>query len=189
MRVLIAHNRYRNPGGEERHVDLLQEALLNVGIDARRFERLSAELDTSRRKRLVAGLALTYRPGGGGIGHTLDEWRPDIVHFHNVWPLLTPAALRIARLKGAATVLTVHNYRFACPGGTLLRNGSLHHSCIDGSSLACALRNPRGALAESIAYGLALELQRRLGFLERWVDAFVAPSEFVGRMLVRAGLP
>src|SRR5581483_113566 len=52
-----------------------------------------------------------------------------------------------------------------------------------------ALRNPRGGFGESLAYGVALEVQRRLRMLDRWVDAFVSPSEFVARMLVRAGLP
>jgi glycosyltransferase involved in cell wall biosynthesis len=113
----------------------------------------------------------------------------DVVHFHNLMPLLTPAAFRAAKHSGAAVVWTVHNYRFACAAGTLLRAGRAHDDCIDGSSLACGLRNSRGSLAESAAYGLALEVQRRLRLLARWVDAFVTPSTFVARMLVRAGNP
>jgi glycosyltransferase involved in cell wall biosynthesis len=189
MRVLIAHNRYRLPGGEERHIDLLEEGLLEAGVEVRRFERHSSELDASSAKRAAAALALAYRPGGGGIARVVEDWRPDVVHFHNLWPLLTPAALRLARRRGAAVVLTAHNYRFACPGGTLLRDGVVHDDCVRGSSLLCGLRNPRGGLAESVSYGVALELQRRLRMLTRWVDAFIAPSAFMGRMLIRSGLP
>ena len=119
----------------------------------------------------------------------IEEWKPDVVHFHNIWPLLTPSALRIAKRRNAAVLLTAHNYRFACPGGMLLRDGAVHQDCIEGSSLVCALRNPRNSFAESLAYGIALEVQRRLRMLERWVDAFVAPSTFMAQMLVRAGLP
>ncbi len=115
--------------------------------------------------------------------------RPDVVHFHNVFPLLTPAAIAEAHRYGASVVLTVHNYRFACPAGTLLRNGQIHEDCIEGSSLLCGLRNSRGLWSESIAYGVALEIQRRLRFLHRWVDAYVAPSHFVATMLGRAGYP
>ena len=111
------------------------------------------------------------------------------MHFHNVFPLLTPAAIREARRYGAAVVLTIHNYRFACPAGTLLRNGRIHEDCIEGSSLMCGMRNARGVWSESIAYGIALEIQRRLRMLQRWVDAYVAPSRFVARMLQRAGYP
>jgi glycosyltransferase involved in cell wall biosynthesis len=65
----------------------------------------------------------------------------------------------------------------------------VHDDCIVGSSLACGLRNSRGSRAESVAYGIALELQRRLRLIERWVDAYVAPSRFIARTLVRAGYP
>lgn len=189
MRVLIAHNRYRFAGGEERYVDLLEAGLTDAGVTVRRFERDSADLAGSTWSRAVAGVSLAYRPGGGGIVRALTESRPDVVHFNNIWPLLTPAALRLARRRGAAVVLTVHNYRFACPSGTLYGHGHPHDACVEGSSLLCSLKNRRDGLAESLAYGIAVEAQRRLKMLERWVDAFVAPSQFVQRMLIRAGLP
>ncbi len=195
MRVLIAHNRYTMAGGEERHVELLERGLRDEGVEVRRFEPDSAELVSSLPKRVAAGVSLAYRPGGGGIASALDRWKPDVVHFHNIWPLLTPAALRLARRKGAAVVLTLHNYRFACPGGTCpssdqpLDGGSLNTSCIQGSAILCALRhNPRHAFLQSCAYGVAVEAQRRLHLMDRWADAFIAPSEFVGHMFGLAGL-
>src|SRR5262249_19186884 len=112
----------------------------------------------------------------------------DVVHFHNFWPILTPAALRGAREAGAGVVLTVHNFRFACPFGTLLRRGEVHDDCLDGSSLACGLRGASEHGLQAVAYGLALEVHRRLGWLERWVDAYITPAEFVRGALVRAGL-
>lgn len=189
MRTLLAHNRYRSPGGEERHVELLEAGLLQAGVAVRRFERSSTTIEGSAIRRIAAGMMLAYRPGAGGIRPILREWNPSVVHFHNLWPLLTPSALRAAHRSGAAVVLTVHNYRFACPAGTLLRSRGVHEDCIDGSSLRCALRSARESPFESFAYGVALEVQRRLRMLARWVDAFVSPSKFVGDMLVRSGIP
>jgi glycosyltransferase involved in cell wall biosynthesis len=135
-------------------------------------------------------LTLSYRPAGARVlQDVLAETTPDVVHFHNILPLLTPAAVRAAQRYGSRVVLTVHNYRFACPTGTLLRNGQIHEDCIEGSSLLCGLRNSRGSWGESVAYGVALEAQRRLRLLHRWVDAYVTPSAFVAMMLVRAGYP
>ena len=189
VRVLLVHNRYRFPGGEERHVDLLEKWLPYAGVDVRRFEVASPE-ELSLRDRVTLGLTLTYRPKGARIlREALAQHRPDVVHFHNVFPLLTPAALQEARRYGAAVVLTIHNYRFACPAGTLVRNGRIHEDCIEGSSLWCGLRNSRGVWSESIAYGIAIELQRRLRLLHRLVDAYVTPSAFVATMLGRAGYP
>jgi glycosyltransferase involved in cell wall biosynthesis len=189
VRVLLAHNRYRLAGGEERHVDLLERGLGEAGVDVRRFERASPS-DPSRLRRIGLGLGLTYRPAAGReIGRFLDEWPADVVHVHNLLPLLTPSVLRAARHRGAIVVLTAHNYRLFCPAGTLVRDGVVHDGCVEGSSLRCGLSGARGSRVEGAAYGLALELQRRLRLVERWVDAFVAPSEFVARLLVRAGLP
>jgi glycosyltransferase involved in cell wall biosynthesis len=188
MRVLIAHGEYRARGGEERHVELLEEGLRAAGADVAVYRRGPVAESLGAKLRLGAGLA--YRPSAGReLARELDRRPADVVHFHNLVPLLTPAALRAAKRSGAAVVWTVHNYRFACPAGTLLRNGVSHDDCIEGSSLACGLRNARGSLTESAVYGGALEIQRRLRLLERWVDAYVAPSAFVARMLVRAGYP
>lgn len=195
MRVLIAHNRYRERGGEDRHVDLLERGLRDAGVESRRFEPASSALERSRARRVRAGALLAYDPAAAGIGRELRGWRPQVVHFHNLWPLLTPAALRQARRTGARVVLTAHNCRFACPGGTcparVSRPGGdvLENQCLSGSSLRCAIRNdPRDARAESLVYGFALEVQRRLRMLASWVDAFISPSRYVAAMLEQIGV-
>lgn len=190
MRVLLAHNRYREPGGEERHVELLRQALPAHGVEVRMYEQDSDAIGGSLAARAVTAAQLTYRPAAAReLDPILRDWRPDVVHFHNLMPLLTPAALRAAKRSGAAVVLTAHNYRLVCPAGTLLRNGAVHDDCVEGSSLACGLRNARGSWPESVAYGTAIELQRRLGLVRRYVDAYVAPSRFLARILARGGYP
>jgi glycosyltransferase involved in cell wall biosynthesis len=120
---LLSHNRYRRAGGEERHVALLDQGLREAGVDVRCYERCSPERP-SAVGRVALATGMTYRPSAARLlGYVLSEWRPDVVHFHNLLPLLTPAALREAKRSGAAVVLTLHNYRFACPAGTLVRRG------------------------------------------------------------------
>jgi glycosyltransferase involved in cell wall biosynthesis len=190
MRVLIAHNRYRHAGGEERHVGLLEEGLSRQGHSVRLLVRDSAGLSDSPSARARAGLTMAYSPAARtAVRRAAEEWKADVVHFHNISPLLTPAALRGARDAGAAVVLTLHNYRFACASGTLTRNGRVHSDCLTRSPLVCALRNPRDNWVESLAYGVALEVQRRFRLLARWADAFVAPSRFLAAAAVAAGLP
>jgi glycosyltransferase involved in cell wall biosynthesis len=190
VRVLIAHDRYRQFGGEERHLDLLEEGLGEAGVEVRRFEKASGDAGDTIASRLAVGVGMTYRPSSArAIREVLQAWRPDVVHVHNLFPLLTPSILREAKRHGAAVVLTAHNFRLFCPAGTLVRRGETHEDCIEGSSLGCGLRKARSSWAESVAYGVAIELQRRLRLVERWVDAFVTPSAFLGRLLLRAGLP
>jgi glycosyltransferase involved in cell wall biosynthesis len=188
MKVVLAHNRYRLAGGEERHVDLLANALSSSGIEVERFEKDSATIARRFLPKLKVATGLAYRPAvHREFSRWLDDNGADVVHFHNIWPLLTPAALRAAKTR-ARVALTVHNYRFACAAGTLLSRNRTHDVCIDRSSLACALRNPRGSWSESLAYGLALEVQRRASMLERWTDVLVTPSAFAAGVLIRAGI-
>ena len=188
MRVLLAHNRYRVAGGEERHLDLLEAGLQGAGAEVARFEVSSTE-PGSRLARLRVGAGMIYRSSSArAIARAIDDFRPDIVHAHNILPLLSPSVLREARNR-AKVVMTVHNYRLVCPSGTLVRRGRVHDDCVTGSSLLCGLRGARTPWAESIAYGLAIEIHRRLRLVERSVDALVTPSEAVAGVLLKAGFP
>lgn len=191
MNVLMAHGAYRFPGGEERHVELLTAGLRQAGARVTRWD-VGAVKDGSglvSLTRLAGGMV--WRPGSSRAAHAaVQSANASIAHFHNLLPVLTPAALHGAKRAGAAVVLTVHNYRLFCPGGTLTDARGIHSDCIEGSSLACALRrNPRRSRAESAVYGVAIELHRRLRLVERYVDTYVAVSRYLADVLVRAGFP
>lgn len=184
------HNRYRLPGGEERHIEWLHAGLTGLGVESSTLVLDSNGFASSRLGRVRAGLEMTYRPAGGrAVGMAMAYSKPDVVHFHNIYPLLTPAAVRTAKMAGARVVLTAHNFRLVCPGGTLLRGGEIHDDCVRRSSLVCGLRNSRGRRSESIAYGIALEIQRRFRWLHRWVDTFIVPCVFVRDVLIDGGYP
>ncbi len=191
MKVLLVHNAYRDRGGEERHLDLLEQGLQAVGVSTRRFvvdSRELAEYGVGARAR-TAGLMAFNPRAARAIQPTLEEWRPDIVHAHNLFPVLTPSVLRATRRMGVATILTAHNYRLFCPAGTLTRRGVVHSDCIRGSSFLCGVRGARPTLPESLAYGVAVALQRRLKLSLRWTNAIVTPSRALRETLISAGFP
>lgn len=186
--MTVAHSRYRHPGGEERHIDLLIAELQRTGHSIERIETDAREV--AWRQRIGLATTLAYRPSAGRMVTRRLQRRPaDVVHFHNITPHLTTAALRAAKSSGAHVVLTLHNFRFACPAGTLLRRGRRHDDCVRGSSLVCGLRGAREPWLESVAYGAAIEVQRRLGLLTRWVDAFVTPASHLRDTFIRSGGP
>src|SRR4051794_19801527 len=112
LRTLLAHNRYRFVGGEERHVELLRQYLPAAGVEVDRFEVDSGSIRDSLAARVRVAAGLAYRPSGGrAIAEAIARTQPDVVHFHNITPLLTSAALRAAKRSGAAVVLTIPNFR------------------------------------------------------------------------------
>jgi glycosyltransferase involved in cell wall biosynthesis len=139
LRVLVVHNRYRSsaPSGENRVVDRERAALVGVGHEVIRFERDSDEIEgwSLARKAALPGRMLWSREASRDLRAVLAERRPDVVHVHNTFPLLSPAVLYACRDAAVPVVLTLHNYRLLCTSRNFLRDGAVCHDCVDGSAV------------------------------------------------------
>jgi glycosyltransferase involved in cell wall biosynthesis len=115
----------------------------------------------------------------------------DLVHFHNTFPLISPAGYYAARAANVPVVQTLHNYRLICPAGTLLRDGAVCEECIDHASLLPAVVHGcyRGSRPATAAVAAMLAIHRAGGTWRRTVDAYIAPSEFTRTKLIAGGLP
>ena len=179
MSVLLLHNRYRIPGGEERAVADLQRLIPeHLGVPATVLERDSGALRTAS-----AGLGLLR--GGlwpSEVAAAVRRTGATIVHAHNVNPSLGWRALEAARWEGARVVLHLHNYRLVCAVGTCFTRGEDCTRCRGRNTLPGVRLNCRGGpRAEALAYGAGLAAwQERLA---AQVDAFVVPSAFALRRL------
>lgn len=123
------------------------------------------------------------------VRRLVQEQRPDVVHCHNLFPALSPAALRVAGEAGAAVVMTLHNYRLACLPATLLRDGRVCEDCVAKVPWRGVVhRCYRDSAGGSAALATSLALHRAIGSFRR-VDRFLAVSEFVRGKHVQAGLP
>lgn len=137
MRVLIAHVRYRQPGGEDTVFEAEAELLRRAGHEVSTLDLSSAEFD---RLRPLTRLAIATHYADHNYGRQLMEaaierFQPDVVHFHNLYPLLGTGAIAEAQRDGCATVQTVHNYRLSCLNGLHfhLRKGRVCEDCSPGS--------------------------------------------------------
>jgi glycosyltransferase involved in cell wall biosynthesis len=183
MRVLLLHNRYRHEGGEERALALQVRALERRGVEHRLLERRSA--DTSRTR---AALALVR--GGddeAAIAAAVRDLPADVVHVHNMQPLVGPRGLAAARAAGARVVLHLHNARLFCAIGVAARDGGPCFRCHGRNTLPGLALNCRGSLPEAVAYATGLALHQPLA-LES-VDRFVAPSRWAAGQLALLGVP
>jgi glycosyltransferase involved in cell wall biosynthesis len=182
-RVLVAHNRYRIEGGEERSVDLQLRALEAAGVDCSLFERRSADVGR-------AGAARALFRGGHRpqeLAAAVRETGATVVHAHNTLPLIGPAGLAAARDAGAKVVMHLHNVRIFCATGFGERDGAPCQRCRGRNTLPGLVLNCRKSLPEAIAY--AEGLARHQPLLLRSVDRFVAPSAAARDELAARGLP
>ncbi len=183
MRVLVVHNRYRVQGGEERAVELQLAALRRAGVAHALLER-----DSGEASRLTAARALLR--GGGDeedVTAAVHELGADVVHVHNMLPLLGPRALAAGREAGAKVVLQLHNLRLFCAIGVAARDGGPCFRCHHRRTLPGLMLNCRGSLPEAAVYAVALA-RYQPDVLEA-VDRFLVPSRYAAGQVVELGLP
>ncbi len=134
MKVLMIHNRYRSdsPSGENRVVDQESEALTQAGHEVRHFERESDDIDgfSLREKAAIPGQVVWSPSAAREIGQVLSSFKPDVVHLHNLFPMISPSVLHSCRRHLVPVVVTFHNYRQICPSGSLFRDGQICHDCV-----------------------------------------------------------
>jgi glycosyltransferase involved in cell wall biosynthesis len=192
VRVLVAHNRYRSdaPSGENRLVEAEVALLRDGGVEVVELMTDSDTITPGLRGVLRAAPGPVYSPSG--VHHftrMLQETRPDVVHLHNVFPLISPYVVRVAARAGVPVVQTVHNYRHGCVNGLHLRDG---HTCTDclGSRLglpAVLHGCYRGSRMQTLPMTIGQNVHR--GTWRDDVTRFLALTLFARDKLVETGIP
>jgi glycosyltransferase involved in cell wall biosynthesis len=192
MRVLVVHNRYRSeqPSGENNVVDAEVALLHRGGVKVGRFERQSDDIASMSlpHKALVPLRVPWNRAVRAELATRLRVERPDVVHVHNTFPLLSPSVLAACADARVPVVATLHNYGLVCPPGTLYRDGHVCTDCVGGAPVP-AVRHGcyRGSAVATLPMAVNLVANRH-----RWqtgVTRFFCISDAQRRLLVDAGLP
>jgi glycosyltransferase involved in cell wall biosynthesis len=186
----MVHNAYGTYSGEEAVVDGVRRLLEAHGHRLTTLARSSEEIPRMALGKVRAFWRGIYSPASRRqMRDLLRAERPDVVHVHNVFPLISPSILPECRAQGVPVVMTVHNFRLVCPNGLFMTRGRPCEKCSGGREYWCVLRNCEGSLLKSLGYAArnAVARRRRL-FLDN-VTAYAALTEFQRGRLIREGFP
>jgi hypothetical protein len=190
MRQLLVHNRYQQPGGEDAVFEAEAALLQRHGHDVEQWVEDNREIPTTPTARLAAHTVWSS-PAVRRLEAILHRTRPEVVHFHNTFPLISPAAYVTCRRQGVPVVQTLHNYRLICPNAMLFRDGHPCEECVGrvvpwpGVVHACY----RGSRAQTAVAAAMLATHRVRGTWTRDVDVYVALTQFARGKFLRGGLP
>lgn len=117
----------------------------------------------------------------------LDDFRPDAVHLHNIHSYLSPVIGEMAHRRGCRVVWTLHDYKLVCPAYTMRRP--------DGENCLDCLIKPASCMANRcMGSGILRNFVAEMEMLkwcrsriEKFTDRFIAPSEFMRNIMIRAG--
>ncbi len=189
--ILVIHNRYLEPGGEDSVVNAEIALLRSKGHRVLQYARHNRELAqfSNSRKTLLPFTTTWNQESYRELRSLLRQERPAIAHCHNLLPLLSPAVYYACAAEGVPVVQTVHNYRLVCPGGNFFRDGERCCAC-QGSLLKASLHGCyHDSRLQTGIISLMLGAHRALGTWHEKVTAYVAPSEFCRATLTQYGLP
>lgn len=169
-KILIVHNYYQIPGGEDTVVSNEKKLLEDHGHEVVMYSRNNAELkNMSIFQKLCLPLTTifslkTYKE----VKRIIREQNIDIVHVHNTLDLVSPSVYYAAFSCNIPVVQTVHNFRLLCPGATFYRDGHICEDCVS-KGLKCAISNNcyRGSKIQTLACVIILRIHRFLGTYRR----------------------
>jgi glycosyltransferase involved in cell wall biosynthesis len=194
MRILLVHNYYQQRGGEdavfEAEADLLEGRGHQVCRHTFHNREISAEGGPFSRLKL-AGTTVWSRGAASRIRACIQHFRPDIAHFHNTFPLISPAAFAACQAEQVPVVNTLHNFRLLCSNAQFFRDNQVCEDCLGrvfgwpGIWHAC-YRNSHKMSA-------VVATMQSVGWLRgswtRHVNRFIALSDFGRRKFEQGGLP
>jgi len=186
MRVLHAYNQHRSGGGSDNSTRTTIEISRAYGLEVEVFTRKSGDLPSGLRGRIEAARSAIYPPHSvREFAAVLDSFRPDVVHAHEVFPLVSPWILPLCAQRGIPVVMTCVDYRLTCPIVTHLYRGEICTRCTGGREYWVILRNCRQNLPESLTVAAYNTMVRKLALFARNVSQFIAPSEFARQWLIQ----
>jgi len=189
MKILLIHNAYGKHSGEETVVDAQIALLEKNGHDVHLYSRSSEELEhlfLGKLRAFATGL-YNYR-AIREVKTIIKQFNPDLVHIHNLYPIISPAILPVIKKTGLSIVMTVHNYRLLCPNGLFFTHGKVCERCTGkGKELNRVIYSCDESLPKSFGYALRNFWARvKRNYLDN-IDVFLCLTEFQRSKLIQGG--
>jgi glycosyltransferase involved in cell wall biosynthesis len=192
MKILLVHNSYQQPGGEDVVFGQEQELLERAGHEVLTYCRSNWEIAGYSALKLLAlaGRMMWARDTRREIGSLLRCQKPDLVHVHNSFLMVSPSIYSACQEAHIPVVQTLHNYRLLCPAAIFFRRGRVCEECLEHSLWRGVLHGCyRNSRAETSAVALMLTVHRWRRTWTWGVNCFIALSEFSRQKFIEGGIP
>lgn len=189
---MLVHTKYLRPGGEDIVFEQERKLLESNGHQVVAYCRSNAETEAygGVKRLMLVGKTIWSTDSKKEFAELLRREKPDLVHVHNTFVVMSPSIYSACREAGVPVVQTLHNFRLLCPGATFFRDGKVCEDCTEHGLLSSVkhgcYRNSRPATA---VVASMLATHRYLHTWDRDVSAFIALAEFTRQKFVANGLP
>jgi glycosyltransferase involved in cell wall biosynthesis len=192
MRILLVHNSYQESGGEDIVFEQERSLLQRAGYTVSEYRRSNWEIaDYSAIDRIMLAPETVWsRPARRDFFSVLRREKPDIVHVHNTFIVISPSIFSACKQARIPVVQTLHNYRMFCAAGSFFHHGLVCEECLDHGPLRSlrygCYRDSRAATAVT---AMMIAFHSKRSTWAREIDAFFVLTDFARSRFIKAGLP
>ncbi|TFW09550.1 glycosyltransferase [Oxalobacteraceae bacterium OM1] len=189
MKILVAHNAYQQRGGEDAVVDA-EVALLRAHGHAVEVYSQHNDALNGMSKASAAVVTVWSRRSANEAAQVCERFKPDLIHVHNTFPLISPSLYWMAARRNIPLVQTLHNFRLLCPQAIFLREGRICEDCVGRLPWRAVTRKCyRESAAQSAVITGMLATHRALGTYRHRITRYIALNRFARDKYVEGGLP
>ncbi|MCU7932381.1 MAG: glycosyltransferase family 4 protein [Candidatus Thiodiazotropha sp. (ex Codakia rugifera)] len=187
--ILLVHNRYQQYGGEDTVVEAEMKLLKDNGHTVNLYTRDNHEINGLNNVKLLID-GIWSRKTISDFKKIFLKDRPDIIHVHNTFPLISPSIYWAASFYNVPIIQTIHNFRLSCIQAMFLREKKICEDCLAKSPWrGIARKCYRGSMLASMSAAAILQFHRMIGTYEKKVTTYIALNKFCKNKLVEMGLP
>ena len=191
LKILVAHNRYQQAGGEDGVVEREAAMLVRAGHQVELLTFHNETITTPLARMQAAARSFYSTRSYRQTVAALQCFQADILHVHNFLPNLSPSVFFAANAARVPVVQTLHNYRLLCANALLYREGAPCEQCIDQRSFLPGVRHAcyRGSRMGSAVVGGGMAIHAALGTWIHRVDRYIALTRFAAQKLGQSRIP
>ena len=190
MRILKVHSYYTQPGGEDTVFQAETALLRSRGHEVIEYLEFNKKIEVMNQASVALQTLWSYS-SYQKLKRFLRETKPDVAHFHNTFPLISPSAYYACQELSIPVIQTLDNQRLICPASSFYREGKLCLDCLGktpplpGVLHACY----HDSHLHTAVVASMLTLHRWLGTWQTKIDTFLCSTNFYRDLFAQAGFP
>lgn len=192
MKILAIHNFHRkgSASGDDQVFKSETALLESHGNEVIRYTVSNDEFDNAG---VIGKLQATFgmlwsSKNYKAVKELCEKEKPDIVHIHTFFPLLSPSILYAAKRSGCKVVATLHDTRFVCPCSTSLRGTQLCNECGDGHYFRmCKYGCFKDSKLQSLIVAFIFKYHRLRRSFYKQIDRYICLNENQIKLLTNIG--
>ena len=185
MKILFIHNKYQIKGGED---SVLENEMTLLKQNGHSLDLFSVTNDSIKSFFYKINIFLNINYSYNYKNQISKKIKPDVIHVHNFFPILTPSIFDACIEHNVPSVMTLHNFRLICPSALLMHNNKIYEKSIKNTAYSTIIDKVyKNSYLGTYAVARMIEYHKKNNTWKNKVSQFIALTNFAKNKFLEAG--